>query len=562
MAVQIIKQFNGNQVIGLTPSSSIKDISHIDSRLLHNLDYKIDVNSLGTLNLFENAQIIKVPFLRGIMENKDYLYVNGREGAIRWEIPLDMDYPIITENIEGDNQTLGIDGLPFKQKISHPFRPGDIITYDYYDGVQVTVVEDSEVIDEGNGYIHSVTVNSKDRTSFFPASKIVAGTQMFKIGSSMGEHSTSSWSGIVGGGTPKKITVEHRIGSPQGVEVSYTDFANSISLNGTTNDNMTSHLLNSAQAMGELVNDPKGAYLFYGQKMANGKVKVNKVEKLIRALAMAELYKMTATRLMFSHGATITGLNGSKRISEGIYPQLRRGHRFTYRNEVELEAMIRQASDVIFSNVAIPIEQRQIKFKAGLRAHNLVRQIFKETFQNTYPIFLDQRAVPTQLLTGKDRFNLTYESFAISKAFVDGIGYVEVEHDPSLDYDFGDVVIRGYSGGLSKRSYSMCIWDITDPMYTNVYDKSILPKGVEVDQRAAGKNLYLVKPKGVPDVSFGLEKGRMLSDGQNVRSSMQHMGETFWAASQLDAVIPDLSRVVLIEREDAFTEDTINQLDA
>lgn len=554
---KILKEFNGHQVIGVSSSKEVKDISHIDSRLLHNLDYKSTTKSLGLLNLFENARIVKVPFLKNILENNDKLYTNGRSGSITWEVPLDMDYPIIVENVEDtSNEFLGIDGLPFKLKTSHPFKPGDVLTYDYYDGVQVTVIEDSEVKDESNGYVHQVTVVSKDREAYFPASKIVAGTQIFKIGSSLGEYSTSAWSGLVGGGTPKKVTLEHRIGSPQGVEVSYTDFANSITLNGQENSYMTESILNRAQALGELVNDPQGAYLYVGQKTASGKTKVSKVEKLVNVLAMAELVKMTATRLMFSHGATITGINGSKRLSEGIYPQLRRGNRFTYRNEVELEAMIRQASDVIFSNIPIPIEQRQIKFKAGQRVYELVRQIFKEAFVNTFPAFIDQSAIPVPLLTGKDRFNLTYESFAIGKAFVNGIGYVEIEHDPSLDYDFGDVVIRGYSGGLSKRSYSMVIWDVTDPTYTNVYNKSILPKGVEVDQRASGKNLYLVKPANVPDFGFGYQKGRMISE-TNVMSSMQHMGETFWCASQLDALIPDLSRVVLIEKEDAWTEDSV-----
>lgn len=551
---KILKQIGGHQVIGIASSKEVKDISHIDSRLLHNMDYKLTRNNLGMLNLFENTQIVRVPFLKNIMQSNDYLYTNGRRGSLTWEVPLDMEYPTIVDNIE-DGEYLGIDGLPFKLKTSHPFRPGDIITYDYYDGVQVSVIEDSEVVDDGNGFIHQVTINSKDRTAYYPISKIVPGTQMFKVGSTLGEYSTSAWSGIVGGGTPKKVTLEHQIGSPQGVEVSYTDFANSISINGQSNSNITENLLARAYQMGEAVQDKEGGFIFTGTKKKNGQIRVEKVEKLYKLLAMAELYKMTATRLMFAHGATITGLNGAKRVNEGVYTQLRRGHRFTYRNEIELEAMMRQASDVIFSNVPVPIEHRELKFKAGRRAYDLVRQIFKEAFQSTFPIFVDQSAVPVKLLEGKDRYNLTYQSFAIGKAFINGIGNVEIEHDSSLDYDFGDVIIRGYSGGLSKRSFSMCIWDVTDPMYTNVYNKSLIPKGVEVDQRAEGKNLYLIKAKNTPDVSFGTQTGRVT--GQNVQSSMQHMGETFWCVSQLDALIPDLSRVVLIELEDSFTEDAI-----
>jgi hypothetical protein len=550
--MKLLQQFNNSQVIGVATQKQVKDISHADARWIRNMDFKENKKSLGLLNLFEQAQIVKVPFLRDVMKNSDYLYVNGMEGSFTYDIMMDAEYPTVVQNIEDGGEYLGLDGIPFQMKISHPFRQGDILTYDAMDGVQVQVAEDSDVVDTGDGFIHTVFLNNKDRAAYFPASKLVPGTRIFKIGSVLGEYSTQ-FSGITGGGTPSKVTLEYRIGSPQGVEVSYTAFGASINIEGSENSYITEHLLRKAHTIGDTGLNEKGEYLVYGTKTADGKIKVNKIEKLMNALAMAELYKMTASRMMFSHANTTTGINGSKRVNEGIYPQLRRGHRFTYRNEVELRAMIRQAADVVYSGTSIPVEQREIKFKAGKRAYDLVRQMFKEEFTSTFPAFLDQKAIPVPLLSGSDRHNLTYETITIGKAFLNGIGIVEVEHDPSLDYDFGDIVIRGYTGGLSKRSWSMVMWDVTDPMYSNVYDKSLLPKGVEVDQRAKGKNLYIVKPSGVPDVSFGTETGRM--PGQNVRSIGGHMGETFWAYSQLDAWIPDLSRVVLIEREDAFTED-------
>lgn len=556
MLKELSKEFNGKQIVAITDSKSIKDISHLDARYLRNLDPKLDTQHLGLLNLFEQARIIKVPFMREMMKNKDYIYVNGKEGSFKWDIPLDVEYPEIVENVE-EGEFLGIDGLPFKLKTSHPYRPGDILTYDVYDGVQVYVMEDTEVVDTGTGFEHTVTVNSKDKEAYFPASKLVPGTRIFKVGSAMGEYSTSAWSGITGGGTPKVVTVEHRIGSPQGVEVSYTDWANSIDLTvgGEKNTHIADYLLNQNKAYGEMVGDANNAYLIYGTKQSNGKIKVQGVERLLHMLALAELYKMTHSRLMFAHGSTITGVNGSVRINEGIYPQLRRGHRFTFRNEIELEAMIRQAADVIFSNTPIPVEQRKIKFKGGLEVTTLIRQIFKDKFLNTFPVTLEQAALPVKLLSGSDRYNLTYESFAIGTAFLDGIGNVEIEHDPSLDYDYGDIVERGYHAGKSKRTWSLVIWDVTDRQYSNVYDKSKLPKGVDVDQRARGKNLFLVKPKNAPDVSWGVQTGRM--SGQGVKASMQHMGEIFFASTQLDAVITDLSRVVLIEKETAGSEDAI-----
>lgn len=553
MSFKLLKQFNNGQVIGITTSKSIKDISAIDSRILSDTA-EIKPKSLGLLNFFEQAQITKVPFLRDVMSNNDYIYVNGREGGFTWDVLMDLEYPTVVENIEGDNTYLGIDNTTFKIKTSHPFRQGDILSYDPQDGVQAIVSEDFEVVNTGNGYIHTVTLNSKDREAYFPASKLVSGTRIFKIGHVGGEFSTQ-FSGITGGGTPQKVTMEYRLGSISGVEVAYTEWANSIAIDKSENSHLTEHLLAKAHALGDIGYEGKGDTLFYGEKQSNGKIKVKKVENLMRALAMAELFNISATRMMFAHGSVVTGINGSKRINEGIYPQLKRGHRFTYRNDVELRSMMQQAADVIFSNTHVPIEMRKLTFKAGRRAHDLVRQMFKEEFKGTFPLVIEQDSVPVKLLEGSDRNNLVYRSFAIGEAFLNGIGNVKIEHDPSLDYDFGDIVVRGYTGGLNKRSWSLVIWDATDPMYSNVYDKSLLPKGVTVDQRARGKNLYIVKPENTPDVSYGTETGRM--SGSNVRSVGRHMGETFWCYSQMEAWIPDLSRVVLIEKEDAYTEDTI-----
>lgn len=557
----ILKTFNNGQVIALATQKQIKDISHMDSKILHNLDFKENKKSLGLVNLFENMGIIKVPFMKEMMQNCDYLYVNGREGAFTYDLLMDAEYPTVIQNIEND-EYLGIDGVPFKMKTSHPFRQGDILSYDQ-DGVQVYVLPDSEVVDEGDGFVHEVAVSSKDPNAYFPASKLAAGTRIYKIGNALPEYGLNEWSGITGSGTPSKVTMEFRIGSPQGVQVSYTDYGCSVSLEGKENSYITDHLLRTAETYGGMTETKaEDKYLVIGKLNKEGKLTsqgIQKVDKLMNALAMAELYKMTATRMMFAQANIITGNGGSSaRVNEGIYPQLRRGHRFTYRNEVELRAMLMQAADVIYAKTNIGIEYRKLKFKAGRRAFDLVRQMFKTEFQNTFTTFLDQSAVPVPLLQGKDRHNLDYQTFSIGKAFLEGIGNVEIEHDPSLDYDFGDVVVRGYTGGFSKRSWSLVMWDIADSQYSNALDPKVAPKGVTVDQKSMGKNMYIVKPDGVPEVSFGSETGRM--SGSNVNSVFAHQGETFWCKSQMDAFILDLGRVVLIEREDAYTEDAIKYL--
>lgn len=555
------KTFNNGMVVSVVPAKAIKDLTHVDSKILHNLDMSENKKSLGVVNLFEQMGIAKVPFMKEIMMNNDYIYVNGMDGGFTYDILMDAEYPSVLQLIDEGNPYLGKDNTPFQIKTSHPFTNNDIISYDMDAPVQMYVTSD-EVEDTGDGFILTVSVMSKDPEAYFPAELLKAGTRLYKIGTFMDEYNLNGWTGLSGAGTPMKQTMEFQIGSPQGVQVSYTAYGASISLNGKENSYITEQLLKQAQDVygiqGTNLSDQYVAFAKPNEKGQVTKGGIQKVDKLLNVLAMAELYKMTASRMMYSQANTITSGNTAARVNEGLFPQLRRGHYLTYRNEVELKAMIRQGAAIAYQGVNIPVEKRMLKFKAGFRAYELVRELFKQEFISTYPMGLEQEGVPVPLLSGTDRNNLTYQTFTIGKAFLNGIGNVEIEHDPSFDYDFGDIVIRGYSGGMSKRSYSLIMWDIADKQYTNVLDSSVMPKGVTVDKMAQKKNVYIVKPDGVPEVSFGTETGRMA--GRGVNSVGGHMGETFWAFSQMDAFILDLGRIILIEKEEQYNTQSTKYL--
>jgi hypothetical protein len=183
-------------------------------------------------------------------------------------------------------------------------------------------------------------------------------------------------------------------------------------------------------------------------------------------------------------------------------------------------------------------------------AYSEVRELFKTEFLNNSPHAVDaDTLMPHKILSGKDMNNLTFRTFGIETAYLNGIGNVTIEHDPSLDFDMGDYLERGFNKGFSKRSWSLAIWDVTDPMYSNRMDKNVLPDGVDIDTRSSKtSNMYLVQPKGRSGIAYGSEKGRVY--GQGVASTKATMGETFWAYGQIGGFIPDLSRVVLIERPD------------
>lgn len=553
---KLLAQFNNSQVIGVTGGKEVRNMSHIDSSILGALDMTKTDSHLGLVNFFEATGMVKNPlFMKDILQSRDVIRVNGRSSKFTYDVDMGMEYPTVVQDIDQSEDFPGIAQTPFKINLSHPFRPGDILTYSLTDGIQVIVSEDIPVQNTGIGYIHTVTINHQSEHAYFPKDKLAKGTRFFKAGHAMGEYSQDAWSGITGSGTPKRVKLEYQIGAVKGVEVGYTDWANSMNLNGENARWMSDSLLNAAMSLTGDDKDLKDKFVVYGKQGANGMVNSGKVEKLLPMLALAELYKINSTALMFSQGSIQTGSNGAKRVSEGIYPQVKKGNRLTYNNDIELRIALKQAADIIFSGASamIDVYDRHLKFKGGKRFVDIVRNLFANEFKNTYPLALEAASLPGPLLTGKNLNDLTYTSFAIKKAFLNEIGHVEVMHDVSMDFDLGDVVQVGYTGGMNKRSYSGMIWKASSSEYSNARNKSLLPDGVTVEEGAKGNNLYLVKPRDVADVSWGSEKGRV--DGTNVASVGKHQGETFWCKSQMDAWIPDLSEVILIEQPDTLTED-------
>ena len=536
--------FNDSTVIGVTNKNDIQSqFGYIDSVALKASDYVDDRTSLGMLELFENARIVNVPFIKDALKNSDKIYVNGIRGSFDYEIAMEIEKPCVVQNVE-EGDYLGIDGSFFDIKLSHPFSPGDILTYDPVDGEQVIVIEDSEVVDEGDGYVHTVQLVTRDRSKYFPSSKLKPGTEYVKIDHVAGEFDSQYSAPNIMGLSENSVRLQYTLGDYRAVQVGYSAYADVLTVNGKEASFLTERIQKMQDRLG-------GDYFFVGQvNPKSGKLLKNtvRVQPIMEALAMAELMKLTAMGMMFDRGATITGINGSKIINEGLYHQLRRGHRFIYKNVNELRQYIQRAAEIIYHGTSIQIHDRRMVFKAGFNAHNLVRELFKEEFKNTTPVHIDQEALPVKILSGNDRYNLQYQSYAIGEAFLNGIGTVRVEHDPSLDYDsFGDYISRGYSAGLSKRSWTLVMWDISDPMYSNIFDRSVFPKGVEIDNASQGtSNLYIVKPKNVPDFSYGSTNGPVFEQGFTY--SRPQPGREFTCMSSMSAWIPDKSRVVMIEK--------------
>ena len=131
--------FNDSTVIGVIGSSEIStQFGSVDSVSLKASDFAEDRTSLGLLTLFENSKIVKVPFISDALKSSDKIYVNGFNGSFDYEIAMEVDKPIVVQNVE-EGDYLGVDEATFCIKLSHGYNPGDILTYDPIDGVFVIV---------------------------------------------------------------------------------------------------------------------------------------------------------------------------------------------------------------------------------------------------------------------------------------------------------------------------------------------------------------------------------------------------------------------------------------
>jgi len=543
----VIKQFNNGTLIASVPKSTVRDMSFTDLSLLRDT-FKENRKHLGTLKLFKELNLTNMPLIEELTKNKNYIYVDGVQGSFTWDVLLGAKFPEVVEDIE-EGEFLGIDGGTFHIKLTYPFRQNDILTYDPVDGVQVLVVGE-EVVDTGDGHVHEVQLVSNNRDDYFPKSKLQAGTLFGKIDNIIGEYD-KQFSGIDAAISNAKATLEFRLGGVRGVEVAWTTFSKSVKFGNGENMQQHQSTLNSIEMQMKKWQAQIGDLLAYGKALGNGNMQVRQIDGLLETLAMAEIYKMTATGLMFNQGATITGGVASKKINEGLYPMMRRGHRFTYSHKGELRSMLVQAANVVFANTLIKMEDRQLTFKCGYEAFYAIMDLYKKEFEERLPIPLEALALPKPIITGSDLNALTLHTMRFTNVFLNGIGYVTVEHDPSFDYDFGDYVSRGFVGvgGRSKRTWSLAIWDAANSMYSNAMDSDMLPKGATIDPASMGGNIYLVKPENISDINTSRRVGRI--EGQNIAASLDYMGEEFAVWSSLSAWIKDLSRVVLIEKTDS-----------
>jgi len=569
MVVSDIKQsINGDKVIGFTSNkeftvSKFMDAARMSANFLEE-DGKSHTKYLGLLNMFATTEHVSVPFMRDAFKNAAVLEVEPMQ-TITYDLAVNREASkcMVIEDTSGDSEKPGADDGLFRIILSKEFAKGDVISYDSKRGVQVAVSDQHDVEPWGEGFLHWVTLGTNNKVKYFPNDKLKPGVSFHKITNTIGEYGDGYSNITVNEGPTGSLRCEFLLGDPRGVETMMTAKAAYSNAKGLVQ--AAQNAIQHAQSRAEQLGGPDAMYIMsnYIGSASNGLPKLDlktaQVGPVLEYLVLAEVAKMEAFSLSFAQAMAIPTAQGMKRLNEGLYHQQRRGNIITYpkRGGITMDHIHRASQYLYKGNTSLEIDKRRLKFKCGAMAYANMEQLFREYFTNQLTsdavanLFGTSKRVQGDLVTGNMNEGLHIHAIKYRSLSVPGIGTIEIEHDPSMDYDpFTDRIERGFLGnGYAREAYSMVIEDVTDPQYTNVESK--LNGASLVEGGSKNANIYYVQPKG-GSLVFGYEQGRMATrDNQMsyVPSSFRQMARTFWATSSSAALMLDTTRYLCIELE-------------
>lgn len=546
---------NGDQVLAFTSSRALKDNGMIDRASLSSF-YQADPNKthLEVVELFVNAAQVQVPTLLNLLRARDVIEVQGADGSFTYDIRTKTPSGCYTmKDTSTEYEFPGIDGGFFEIALSQKYAPGIQLTYDRMYGQAVVVSPDFEVTQEGDYWVHTVTLASLDKNEYFDKDKLRAGIQYFISGHGLGEYSTQ-FATIEDFNTAGTMTCEFVLGNHRGVEVGYTQYAGMKNFMGAKTEakEFWNEFQNDMASLKDDLGRPLDMFFVANVDKKGGiRSASTKVGSALEYLAILQNIKNEAVQLMFGRAYIQNNTNGTVRYNEGMFHQFNRGTTIEYARVITKQH-ISNAFDYVFQGNPIEPSKRYLKLKADYSAYNDILNILSKEFnaQLTGLQFVmgQDRAIPNPVSGSLDGLKLA--PVTVTEVPLPGIGTLSVEYDPSLNFTAGsDRNSRSFGGDGSGIGGGIAvIWDASDPQYSNA--RTALPQGTKlIDERRGGSNIFYVKPEG-EYMWWGYEQGRWSPrTAGEIMSSSRHMAQNFWVHSISAAWVRDISKYLVIKKK-------------
>lgn len=452
--------------------------SHVDSYHLANLLKDAKPDDLGPIDIWAMTQKVEMPLYQmSSFGGKNVIEVKNLRGEWTWQTPISQDLPYIIEDIEPLNTRKGYDETTFKIKLNRrEFGHGDIITYDKYNGVELVVSAEHDILNIGNAFIYTVSIVDNDSYKFLDNKYLAPGTKYFRKSSARGEYGQRfadiqtrtgyrEFYNYVGGA---EAHVHYSISSRADMQIK-----KGMNADGTIPvteiwRNFDKNVDPSISSIDQMVSTMGPDYVKRAVK--NGDLS----KSFLTSLDAAHLTKIATdieTYLMWGHGGKIRQDGPDDiRLSVGLWKQLDSSFKKVY-NKISFSLEMFRAELYNFYNGRVeftgPDPKRKVIVQTGMGGMRMVNEAIKrEASSQNFQINASEKngigAIKGQGM------NLGY-GYAYTSYVIPFLANVEFVINPAFDNVHTNDIENPIIDGFPLSSYSFIIFDVTDNTQDNIY---------------------------------------------------------------------------------------------
>ena len=452
--------------------------SHVDSYHLVNMLKNAEPMDMGPVDLWAMAQKVEMPLYQmSSFGGKNVIMVDNARGEYKWQTPVVQDLPYVIEDIEPSNTVKGIDGSTFKIKLSRrEFGHGDIITYDKYNGVEMYIVPDQDILPMGDGFIYTVQLVNNDSSKFLDNKYLASGTKVFRKGSARGEYGERfsdiqiqsgfrEFYNFVGGA---EAHVHYSVSSRADLMIK-----GGMNADGTVpvteiwrnfDQNMDPSITNLENMVSRMGKD------YVKKAMSNGSLS----RTFLTTMEAAHLSKVASdieTYLMWGQGGRVRQDGPDDvRLSVGLWKQLDNSFKRVYnKSGFNLDLFRSEIYNFYAGKVEFkgPDPKRQLIVQTGMGGMRMVNEAIKKEAVNSGLVIQAADNAGIGAITGKGMdlgFGFAYTSYVIP--FLANVKFVL---NPAFDNIHTNDIENPIIDGFPLSSYNFIIFDITDNTNDNIF---------------------------------------------------------------------------------------------
>jgi len=449
--------------------------SHVDSYHLVNMLKDAEPMDLGPVDIWAMTQKVEMPLYQmSSFGGKNVINVDNVRGEYKWQTPVAQDLAYIIEDIEPQNLAKGVDGTTFKIKLNkREFGHGDIITYDKYNGVELYVVPEEDILPIGDGFIYTVQLVNNDNYKFLDNKYLTNGTKFFRKGSARGEYG-ERFSDIQTKSGFREF-YNYVGGAEAHVHYSISSRADMMIKGGMNADGtvpVTEIWRNFDKSMDPSISNIEDMVAKMGKdyvKRAIGNGDLSRT--FLTSMEAAHLTKIATdieTYLMWGHGGRLRQDGPDDlRLSVGLWKQLDSSFKRVYnKSSFSLELFRSELYNFYAGRVEFqgPDPKRQLIVQTGIGGMRMVNEAIKREAASSNLSIL---AADIGAITNKGMdlgFGFAYTSYIIP--FLANVKFVL---NPAFDNIHTNDIENPIIDGNPLSSYSFIIFDITDNTNDNIY---------------------------------------------------------------------------------------------